>query len=254
HFDVSPSHLQRVFSEWAGITPKQFFYALQRDHALALLREGANTLHTSVALGMHSTSQLHHLTLHLEGMTPGEVQQHGRGLKFMVGQSNSPFGNALVCQTHRGIHNLEFQTDCLSFSKWVDHLRQLNPEAEFITNHQQASDLVHSIFLKHPSKPTTLRMHVQGTPFQLQVWEALLHIEPGRLASYQQLAKAIGKPKASRAVGGAIAANPVGVLIPCHRVIQTSGMLGQYRWHPARKAALHIWEAAHYQPNFTRTG
>lgn len=242
HLGMSSSHLQKVFSAWAGISPKQFFQVLQRDHAVALLREGHTTLHSSLALGLSSTSQLHNLMLRLEAMTPGQIQRRGQGLTFFIGITPSPMGNIFVGQTKLGLHSLEFETPDLPYQQWVNKLKQLNLHGTFVEDHVQAKQLAQAIFSSE--KTQTLPLLVRGTAFQIQVWEALMHVPPGHFTSYKQIAQTIDHPKASRAVGTAVASNPIAYLIPCHRVIQSTGHLGQYRWSPVRKAALHAWEMA----------
>ncbi|HEX4879362.1 MAG TPA: methylated-DNA--[protein]-cysteine S-methyltransferase [Limnobacter sp.] len=237
---LSPCHVQRVFLEWAGISPKRFFQVLQRRHAVSLLKQGLTTLQSSIALGMGSTSQLHNLILKLEAMTPGQVQQRGQGITFKVGAATTPLGTAFVCQTEQGLHNLEFETPTLGFEEWLAGLRMQYPLGQFDTALTRTQQLVDHIFKGGMRQP--LHLQLRASAFQLQVWEALMHLPPGQFTSYQQLAQAIGKPKASRAVGSAVASNPVAYLIPCHRVIQSTGQLGQYRWTQERKMLLHAWE------------
>ncbi|HEX4844130.1 MAG TPA: bifunctional helix-turn-helix domain-containing protein/methylated-DNA--[protein]-cysteine S-methyltransferase [Limnobacter sp.] len=245
HLGLSDGHLQKVFSSWAGISPKQFFQVLQRDHAVALLRRGQSTLQSSFELGLGSNSQLHNLMLRLEALTPGQIQQQGRGQTFFVGLAETPLGHVFVGQTRLGLHSLEFETPTLNYQTWQSHLRRLNPLGDFVEDHQQAKQLARLLFDSSAAQP--LHLIVRASPFQIQVWEALLHLPPAQLTSYKQLAQTIGKPNASRAVGSAVASNPIAYLIPCHRVIQSTGHLGQYRWSPIRKMALHAWETAQIQ-------
>lgn len=239
--NTSPNHLQRVFTAWAGISPKQFFHCLQKDHARGLLQNGHSTLSTSIELGLPSTSKVHNLMMKFEALSPGEIKALGKNLTLTVGQASSPFGSVYLCTTPKGINSLEFQTDTLTYERWRHEIHTLYPHAEFVESHQEMKLLAERIFdvQRHEGK---IALNLIGTPFQLQVWQALMHLPVGHLASYQQIAHSIGKPKASRAVGSAIAKNPVGYLVPCHRVIQTTGELGQYRWDSTRKKALHIWE------------
>ncbi|HEX4856941.1 MAG TPA: methylated-DNA--[protein]-cysteine S-methyltransferase [Limnobacter sp.] len=241
---VSPAHLQRVFTAWAGLSPKQLFQCLQQDHARRLLSEGESILNTSITLGMPSSSKIHHLMLKFEALTPGEIKNGGSGLTFTIGSGHTPFGMAFVGLSPRGLNNLEFETASLDYAHWADALKQMYPQARFQENHSQAAETLGRIFSVETNSPSELVMHLRGTPFQMQVWQALMHIPPGQLVSYQQIANCIGKPSASRAVGSAIARNSVGYLIPCHRVIQATGTLGQYRWESQRKKALHLWEHA----------
>ena len=239
---TSPHHLQRTFTEWAGISPKQFFHCLQKDHARKLISSGKSMLHTSLALGLSSSSKLHHLMLKFEALTPGEIKNEGMNQTLTVGHAPSPFGEVFVCLTSKGINSLEFETAELTYLRWKEEITGLYPKANLVESSSKAEALVEQIF--HPASLQTgeLHLHLRGTPFQLLVWQALIHLPIGQLASYQQIATSIGKPSASRAVGSAIAKNPVAFLIPCHRVIQATGELGQYRWQSERKKALHLWE------------
>lgn len=239
---VSPSYLQRIFKEWAGISPKQFFQCLQKNHARTLLLAGNSTLNTTVEMGYSSGSKLHRLMIKFEALTPGEIKKQGEGTVLRIGKGYSPFGETFVCLTSKGINSLEFQTETLTYELWQQGISQLYPKAQLQESVEQAQETIDLVFRKNQTPASTLSLHLRGTAFQLQVWQALLHLPPGQLASYQQLANAIGKPTASRAVGSAVAKNPIAFLIPCHRVIQATGDLGQYRWEGERKIALHIWE------------
>ena len=176
-----------------------------------------------------------------EAFSPGEIKTHGKGLKLTTGQASSPFGPVFLCTTGKGINSLEFETATLPYEAWHREITALYPNADLVESHDDMQLLSDRIFGLHNRKDT-VTLNLRGTPFQLQVWQALVHLPAAQLASYQQIANMLGKPKASRSVGSAIAKNPVGYLIPCHRVIQGTGELGQYRWSSARKKALHIWE------------
>lgn len=239
---LSPTHLQRLFTQWAGISPKQFFLCLQKDHARRLLQTGMTTLSTADEMGFRSSSKLHRLMVQFEAMTPGEIQSEGAGLTFVTGQCASPFGQAFVCLSNRGINSLEFETSSLGYDQWRQGILQLYPKVQLEQSNSQVCQVIEHVFSGNPGQTVPIGLHLRGTPFQLQVWQALMHLPPGHLASYQQLAAFIGKPAACRAVGSAIAKNPIAYLIPCHRVIQATGELGNYRWDSTRKKALHIWE------------
>lgn len=176
-----------------------------------------------------------------EAFSPGEIKANGKGLRLTTGQANSPFGTVFLCTTEKGINSLEFETATLPYEAWHQEITALYPNADIVESHPEMQLLADRIFDAH-KREDTMTLNLAGTPFQLQVWQALVHLPAAQLASYQQVANILGKPKASRAVGSAIAKNPVGYLIPCHRVIQATGELGQYRWNSARKKALHIWE------------
>lgn len=242
HLHTSSYHLQRTFTEWAGISPKQFFHCLQKDHARKLIASGKSILQTSTELGLKSGSKLHHLMLKFEALTPGEIKSQGLNLTFTIGQAVSPFGQVFISLTDKGINNLEFETDELSYESWTNALAGLYPKATFVESNKKAESIIAQVFRPASHPPFDVCLHLRGTPFQLQVWQALMHLPLGHLASYQQIAAHIGKPSASRAVGSAIAKNPIAFLVPCHRVIQATGELGQYRWQSERKKALHLWE------------
>lgn len=239
--DTSPTHLQRVFTAWAGVSPKQFFHCLQKDHARQLIQNGHSNLSASLELGLPSSSKLHNLMIKYEAFSPGEIKSQGKGLKLTTGHAGSPFGPVFVCTTSKGINSLEFETATLTYEAWHQEITALYPNADIVESHDEIHLLAERIFSVH-NREDTVCVNLAGTPFQLLVWQALVHLPAAQLASYQQIAKVLGKPKASRAVGSAIAKNPVGFLIPCHRVIQATGDLGQYRWNATRKKALHIWE------------
>ena len=242
HLHTSSYHLQRTFTEWAGISPKQFFHCLQKDHARKLIASGKSILQTSTELGLTSGSKLHHLMLKFEALTPGEIKTQGLNLTFTIGQAVSPFGQVFICLTDKGINSLEFESDELTYDVWKREITELYPKATIVESRSKTEPLIATIFDLSNHQTCHLPLHLRGTPFQLQVWQALIHLPLGHLKSYQQIASSIGKPSASRAVGSAIARNPVAFLIPCHRVILATGELGQYRWQSERKKALHLWE------------
>jgi AraC family transcriptional regulator of adaptative response/methylated-DNA-[protein]-cysteine methyltransferase len=246
--ELSPGHLQRVFKTWAGISPKQFLLCLQKDHARRLIQAGHNTLSASNEMGFRSSSKLHRLMVQFEAMSPGEIKNAGSGLNFVTGQWASPFGQAFVCFSSKGINSLEFETEKLNYQQWRQGILQLYPKVQLTESSVQAGQLIQKIFSPHDNNLMPHGLHLRGTDFQLQVWQALVNLPPGHLSSYQQIAAFIGKPSASRAVGSAVAKNPIAYLIPCHRVIQATGELGNYRWDSTRKKALHIWEQGLIHP------
>jgi AraC family transcriptional regulator of adaptative response/methylated-DNA-[protein]-cysteine methyltransferase len=239
---LSPFHFQRLFSEWAGVSPKKFLQYITVDHAKKLLRENQlSVFDAAFETGLSGTGRLHDLFINIEGMTPGEYKNGGEELSINYSFAESPFGNILVASTPKGICHLSFadnQQEALAF------LQSMFPNARY----QQMVDLIQQqalyLFTHNWSKPAQVKLHLKGTAFQLKVWETLLKIPLGQLISYGELAKSISKPNASRAVGSAIGDNPVAFLIPCHRVIQSSGVIGQYHWGTIRKTAMIGWEAA----------
>ena len=238
---LSPQHLQRVFAEWAGISPKRFLQFLTKEYARDRLA-AADTLTVAEAAGLSSTSRLHDLMVSCEAMTPGEIRAAGRGIDISYGFAPTPFGDALVAWTPRGVCHFAF--GATADARLLDTLRARWPAATLVPDPAQAAVLMQTIF---PRTPAQGRIHLvlRGTNLQIKVWEALLRIEPGQVLSYSQLAREAGKPRAARAVGSALAANTIGFLIPCHRVLRESGDIGEYRWGSERKAAMIAWEASH---------
>ncbi|MFC5768822.1 methylated-DNA--[protein]-cysteine S-methyltransferase [Thauera sinica] len=238
---LSPHHLQRLFADWAGISPKRFLQYLTKEHARQQLAGAGDVLSVAEDAGLSSASRLHDLMVSCEAMTPGEIKSGGRGLSIGYGFGPSPFGSVLVAWTTRGVCHFAF--DVGDGAAMVAELEALWPAATLQRDDAEAHALLDRIFPQTPTRGT-VHLVLRGTNFQIKVWEALLRIEPGRLVSYQQLARQLGQPRASRAVGSAIAANTIGFLIPCHRVIRGGGDFGQYRWGSDRKLALIGWEAA----------
>lgn len=239
HAGLSRFHFQRLFKRLAGITPKQFLAALTLASAKALLDRDASVLDASLDVGLSSPSRLHDHFATIDAMSPGEYASGGRGMRVTYGFAQTPFARMCVVQTARGIAMLDFVDESQPFEPQKTPL----PHATFARDDRLASAIARRAF-GEGGKP--LRLHVGGTNFQIRVWNALLRLDAGERASYAQIARAIGEPSASRAVGNALAANPVAMLIPCHRVIASSGALGNYKWGVARKRALLAWEAAAY--------
>ncbi len=239
---LSPAHFQRMFTEWAGTSPKKFLQYISLSHAKKLLKDDRLTLFDAAhETGLSGTGRLHDLFVNIEGMTPAEYKNGGKNLHINYSFAESPFGNLLVASTPKGICYMAFAEE---ESKALEDLRAKFPNARF----QQKLDLLQqnalSIFQNDWSKLGEIKLHLKGTDFQLKVWETLLKIPMGKLSTYGAIAEQIGNPKASRAVGTAIGSNPVAFLIPCHRVIQSSGIFGGYMWGTTRKTAIIGWESA----------
>lgn len=243
HIHLSPSHFQRLFSRWTGVTPKRFLQVLTLERAKQLLTTATPLLGVSDTLGLSSGSRLYDHFVTLEAVTPGEFKSRGAGLTIDYAVHDTPFGNALIAITPRGICKLSF-LDPVDSDFEIQELRCQWPNAAFRHSRQHTASVIAAIFdLKRtPDRPLSLL--VTGTNFQVSVWKALLQIPAGEVTSYSQVATAIGHPNAARAVGQAVGANPIALIIPCHRVIQQSGQLGGYRWGETRKQAIHAWEAA----------
>jgi len=245
--NLSPFHFQRLFSEWAGTSPKSFLQYISIGHAKEMLKDNQSLFNTALEIGLSGTSRLHDLFVNIEGMTPGEYKNGGENLQINYSFAESPFGNIIVAATPKGICYMAFYDDQ---SAALVNLQNQFPAA----NYQQMFDMQQQnalyIFSHDWSKLNQVKLHLKGTEFQLKVWEALLKIPMGKLATYGNLAKQLQNPNASRAVGTAIGDNPVAFLIPCHRVIQSSGALGGYHWGLNRKTAMIGWEAAKMDVQF----
>ena len=238
---LSEYHFQRLFTRWAGISPKRFMQFLTKEHAKDLLARSENLLETTHQVGLSSLGRLHDLFVNAEAVTPGEYKSHGAGLTIHYGLHLTPFGKCLIATTERGVCHLSFVET--SEGNAIDTLVADWNQAEMIEDYRTTAPLIDRIF-STPTPDTPLKLHLRGTNFQIKVWEALLHIPTGSLTTYEQIAAQIGNPNALRAVGTAVGHNPIAVLIPCHRVIRKSGEFGNYRYGPARKKALLAKEFA----------
>lgn len=240
---LSPAHLQRVFTAWAGVSPKKFLQYLTLEHARSLLAGDATIDEAAYGAGLSGSGRLHDLFVSIDGMTPGEFRRGGAALTIRVATHDTHFGRVLIASTPRGICGLSFLGDGGERDA-LEALAQRFPCAAFETREDVHHSAALAWFNRTAQSPGPVSLHLNGTPFQLKVWESLLRVPPGRLATYAAIAQAAGKPGAARAAGSAIGSNPVAVLIPCHRVIRASGALGGYRWSLPRKAALIGWESA----------
>jgi AraC family transcriptional regulator, regulatory protein of adaptative response / methylated-DNA-[protein]-cysteine methyltransferase len=243
HVHLSESHFQRLFTQWAGISPKRFWQYLTVEYAKSKIAETKSLLDLTVEMGLSSPGRLHDLFVKLEAMSPGEFKAGGAGLQIQYGLYPSPFGDCLIATTTRGICNLHF-LDSFDQTTAEPLLRLEWPKADLVLDHSAIQAIGDRIFAPTVTPSQPLHLFVKGTNFQIQVWRALLNLPPGGMATYQGLAHAIGRTTAARAIGNAVGRNPVGYLIPCHRVIRESGELGGYRWGLERKTALLGWEAS----------
>jgi AraC family transcriptional regulator of adaptative response/methylated-DNA-[protein]-cysteine methyltransferase len=242
---LSPFHCQRLFRRWAGVSPKRFLQFLTVAHAKRLLDQSQSVLNTAYATGLSGPARLHDHFVSLEAVTPGEYKHKGSGLYIRYGVHPSPFGPMFLAVTQRGICALAFVADTQDVGRELAALEH-NWNSAAIHEDRTATEAVAArVFACEVNPHRPLKLLVKGSNFQIQVWKALLAIPPGWLCSYRQIAYLIDQPAAFRAVGQAISANPVGYLIPCHRVIRGMGTLGGYRWGTTRKQALLAWEAAH---------
>ena len=239
--NMSPFHFQRLFSEWAGVSPKKFLQYVSLRYAKHLLQRNTTLMNVSNEIGLSSSSRLHDLFINIEGMTPGEFKNGGAGLTINYSFRESPFGNIIIASTNKGVCYIHFQNN---ESVALRDLKACFPSAVY----HQAEDKYQKdallIFQKNGGQTDPIKLHLRGTRFQIKVWESLLKIPKGGLSTYGDIAKKIGNPKAARAVGTAIGANPIAFLIPCHRVIQSNGKFGGYMWGAEKKMAIIGWEAA----------
>jgi AraC family transcriptional regulator of adaptative response/methylated-DNA-[protein]-cysteine methyltransferase len=241
---LSEYHLQRLFGRWAGISPKRFLQFLTKEHAKGLLEEARDLLEVTYETGLSSPSRLHELFVTCEAVTPGEYKRRGQGLAIAFGFHPSPFGECLLAVTARGICGLAF-VEGGEREALLEALQSRWERADLREEPERTRPLMPQVFAPFQGgEPAPLHLLVRGTNFQLKVWEALLRIPLGRVATYQDVVRAVGLPGAARAVGQAVGSNPIAFLIPCHRVIRQVGVFGGYRWGIARKRAMLAREAA----------
>lgn len=242
HVALSPYHFQRMFTEWAGVSPKKFLQYISIENAKNILKESRTTLFDAAfEVGLSGTGRLHDLFVKIEGMTPGEYKNGGESLIINYSFAETPFGEILIASTPKGICYMAFSDNETTA---LEELQKLFPNAEYkqLTDNTQQNALY--IFKQDWQQPEQIKLHIKGTDFQLKVWESLLKIPAGKLSTYGDIARQIDNPKASRAVGSAVGDNPIAYLIPCHRVILSSGAFGQYHWDSSRKTAIIGWENA----------
>ena len=239
HIHLSPFHFQRMFKEWAGVSPKKFLQYISVQHARQLLQQDHTIADVSFETGLSGTSRLHDLFVSIEAMTPGEFKNGGEHLLIDYTFTETVFGKIIIAATSKGVCKIDFIEDHFSA---IDNLKQIWPNAllkENINKHHQS---VINFFKQDWNDLPQIKLHLKGTPFQLKVWEALLKIPSGELSTYSIVAGIIKSPKAFRAVGTAIGDNPIAYLIPCHRVIKSTGIIGEYHWGSIRKTSMIGWE------------
>lgn len=245
HVNMSPAHFQRMFQEWAGISPKNFLQYLNVEYAKRILKQThASLFDTACEVGLSGTGRLHDLFVNIEGMTPGEYKNGGQALRINYSFAETPFGQVMVASTDKGICHLAFVDE--GEEEALGSLKQLFPNAAYTQCPDRKQEDALSVFNRDWSKPDEIKLHLKGTSFQLKVWETLLKIPAGGLTTYADLATKSGHEGACRAVGTAIGRNPVAFLIPCHRVIKATGDIGNYHWGEVRKEAIIGWEAAYF--------
>jgi AraC family transcriptional regulator of adaptative response/methylated-DNA-[protein]-cysteine methyltransferase len=243
HVSLSPFHFQRMFLQWCGVTPKQFLQYLSVEHAKDMLKTSrASLFDTAYATGLSGTGRLHDLFIKVEGMTPGEYKNGGASLIINYSFADTPFGKVIVASTDKGVCYMAFADD--GDEKALELLKNNFPNARYIQLVDRIQQNALFAFTQDWSRLDEIKLHLKGTDFQLKVWETLLTVPAGGLTTYGALARQAGHEGASRAVGTSVASNPVAFLIPCHRVIRSTGEIGQYHWGADRKGALIGWEAA----------
>ncbi|RXJ93585.1 6-O-methylguanine DNA methyltransferase [Malaciobacter molluscorum] len=238
HIGMSKYHFIRVFKEYVGVTPIQFLQSVTLNYAKEHLKESSSLLESSLDLGLSSPSRLHDLFVNIIGVTPKEYKDLGQNVEITYGYGYTPFGNALIATTKRGICFLGFYDK--EKDSVYDRFKQIWANAKLIKDNERASSMLDSIFIKKDKK---FNLYVKGTNFQINVWKALINIPDGSITTYQDVAKYLDNPKAVRAVANAIGSNPIGYLIPCHRVLGKSGAMTGYRWGIERKKVLVAYEA-----------
>ncbi len=246
HVHLSPFHFQRMFQQWAGVTPKQFLQYLSVEHAKDILKStGATLFDTAFETGLSGTGRLYDLFIKIEGMTPGEYKNGGASLHINYSFADTPFGTVIVASTDKGICHMAFadEGEEAAFAR----LKAMFPNARY---HQRVDMIQQNalfVFSQDWSRLDEIKLHLKGTDFQIKVWDTLLKVPPGGLTTYADLARRAGHQGAFRAAGTAVGSNPVAFLIPCHRVIKASGEIGEYHWGSIRKNAIIGWEAARQQ-------
>lgn len=250
HLGLSPAHTQKLFKRWCGLSPKEFVQAITIDHARSLLEGAASVLDTAHAVGLSGGSRLHDLFVTHEAMTPGDYKRRGEGLDIAYGFHASPFGEALVMTTARGVCGVAFVDEDQQQTRAgaLEDMTRRWPKACFREAPTETQASVGRLFQPSRWQATQpLRLVLIGTDFEVRVWETLLKIPLGRAVSYADIARHLGQPTASRAVGTAVGRNPISFAVPCHRVMRGDGQLAGYHWGLTRKRALISWETGRVQ-------
>jgi len=241
HIHVSPFHFQRLFKDWAGVSPKKFLQFISIEYAKGLLKQNLPLADVSFETGLSGTGRLHDLFINIEGMTPGEFKNGGEALQINYSFAETAFGDAIIASTTKGICHIAFVKE---EKNGIENLQHFFPKANLSQKTDRIQQDALRFFTGDWNDLQKVKLHLKGTAFQLKVWQSLLRIPFANIATYASIAEDIKSPSASRAVGTAIGNNPVAFLIPCHRVIKSSGIIGDYHWGTNRKTAMLGWEAA----------
>jgi AraC family transcriptional regulator of adaptative response/methylated-DNA-[protein]-cysteine methyltransferase len=241
HVGLSSYHLQKMFTKWAGVSPKKFLQFISVEYSKQLLKKNKTLSVVSHQAGLSGTGRLHDLFVNIEAMTPGEFKNGGAGLTIHYSFGKTPYGEVLIASTEKGVCHTSFIMDN---EQPETILAQDFPKAELIQSENAMHNKVVQLFQANFQENESIQLHLKGTPFQLKVWKALLEIPAGEVKTYGNLAEDIGHPKAYRAVGSAVGQNSVAFIIPCHRVIASTGVIGNYRWGSERKIAMFGREVA----------
>ena len=237
---LSPVHFQKQFKDWVGVSPKKFLQYISAEYAKKILANNTDFSMSDAVYetGFSSPSRLHDLFIQIEGMTPAEFKNQGKNLAISYSFADTPFGEVIIASTQKGICHMAFEGDrALACRQLLDAF----PQAQFTAQTDAFQQSALRIFADAESLPS-IKLHLKGTPFQLKIWQSLLKIPMGQLKTYSDIAQDIENPQANRAVGTAIGRNPVAFLIPCHRVIRSTGIIGGYKWGAPRKTAMIGWE------------
>lgn len=236
HVGLSPYHFQRIFKKWTGVSPKRFLQFLTVENAKQLLDQSASVLETSYDVGLSGSGRLHDLFVSVEAVTPGQFKSGGSGVKLEYGFHQTPFGRAVIAMAKDGLTDLKF-VDEEDESKAVHELEKKWPAADITENRGATGKIARRIFggLERSAEGSPIKLWLRGTNFQIKVWQALLRIPEGTIVSYSDVARSIGRPEAVRAAANAVGSNPIAWLIPCHRVLRSSGAIGGYGGGIARK-------------------
>ena len=206
------------------------------------LKKCASVLDAASESGLSCTGRLHDSFVTIDAMTPGACERGGHGLDIDYDYAATPFGQVIVASTSIGVCHMAFE---LHTDTALATLTTKFPNAKYHRASTAFQQQALVMFDQDWSCLRDVKLHLPASKFQIKVWKALLKIPMGLVASYGDIAQHIGQPSAARAVGTAIANNPVAFLIPCHRVIRKNGAIGGYMWGAARKQAILGWETGH---------